>query len=360
MKLAKSASEARSIFGLYSLGIASNRATWVWDFSLSVLSDKMLLFARAFQEEMERWSTDNPGPERHVLRHLASSTLPWPDHIESALFRPFTRKYCYYAPVVTHRRYQMPRIFPHDGSGQNKIICFCVNRKQFYVLAADRVVDLHLTGDTQCLPLYRYTEDGERVSNITEWGLRQFREHYGDDDITAEDVFAYTYAALHDPIYRETYAVDLRREFPRLPFHDDFQTFARMGQKLLDLHIGFDSVEPWCLTSEDAKPSSRRKPGARLSADKERGVIVLDETTRLTGVPEVAWSYRLGNRSAIEWVLDQYKERKPRDPTIAERFNTYRFADHKERVIDLLRRVCTVSVKTMEVVDEIAARSSIR
>ena len=207
--------------------------------------------------------------------------------------------------------------------------------KQFYVLAADRVVDLHLTGDTQCLPLYRYTEDGERVSNITEWGLRQFREYYGDDDITAEGVFAYTYAALHDPAYRETYAVDLRQEFPRLPFHEDFREFVRMGQKLLDLHIGFDSVEPWCLTSEDAKPSSRRKPGARLSADKERGVIVLDETTRLTGIPEVAWSYRLGNRSAIEWVLDQYKERKPRDPTIAERFNTYRFADHKERVIDL-------------------------
>ena len=164
---------------------------------------------------------------------------------------------------------------------------------------------------------------------------------------------------MHDPIYRETYAVDLRREFPRLPFHDDFREFVRMGQKLLDLHIGFDSVEPWCLTSEDAKPSSRRKPGARLSADKERGVIVLDETTRLTGVPGVAWSYRLGNRSAIEWVLDQYKERKPRDPTIAKRFNTYRFADHKEQVIDLLRRVCTVSVRTMDVVEEIAARSTV-
>ena len=148
----------------------------------------------------------------------------------------------------------------------------------------------------------------------------------------------------------------------RLPFHDEFREFVRMGQKLLDLHIGFESVEPWSLTSEDAAPSSRRKPGARLSADKERGVMdaILDEATRLTGVPEAAWSYRLGNRSAIEWVLDQYKERKPRDPTIAERFNTYRFADHKERVIDLLRRVCTVSVRTMEVVDKIAARTSIK
>ena len=63
---------------------------------------------------------------------------------------------------------------------------------------------------------------------------------------------------------------------------------------------------------------------------------------------------RLGRCSALEWVLDQYKEKKPRDPTIAERFNTYRFADHKEKVIDILRRVCTVSVRTTEIVDGMA------
>ena len=53
-------------------------------------------------------------------------------------------------------------------------------------------------------------------------------------------------------------------------------------------------------------------------------------------------------------MLDQYKEKTPRDPTIRERFNTYRFADHKERVIDLLQRVCAVSVETVGIVDELA------
>lgn len=65
-----------------------------------------------------------------------------------------------------------------------------------------------------------------------------------------------------------------------------------------------------------------------------------------------AWEYRLGNRSAIEWILEEYKERKPKDPTIAEKFNTYRFADHKEKVIDLIGRVCTVSVETMKIIRE--------
>ena len=376
-KRAKSANEERAIFGLYSLGVVSARGEWVWDFGRDSLSDKMATFVGTYLGEMERYSVERPDPggvgdwvdrsikwtselETHLVkgRPIKFATR----QIEKALFRPFVSKYCYYAPIVIHRRYQLPRIFPHDSSEENKVICFSgtSSSKPFQVLATSSVYGHDLLEKTQCLPLYRYTEDGERVSNITEWGLRQFREHYGDDDITAEDVFAYTYAALHDPIYRETYAVDLRREFPRLPFHDEFREFVRMGQELLDLHIGFESIKPWSLIREDAERSSRRKPGARLSADKERGVIVLDETTRLTGIPEVAWSYRLGNRSAIEWVLDQYKERKPRDPTIAKRFNTYRFADHKERVIDLLRRVCKVSVRTMELVDEIAAQTSLK
>ena len=176
---------------------------------------------------------------------------------------------------------------------------------------------------------------------------------------------AYTYAVLHDPVYRHDYRIDLLREFPRLPLYHDFDHWAQIGRELLDLHLGFESAAPYPLERVDKDSPSTisgqagtQGPGravkAILRADRERGTITLDEHTTLTGVPASAWRYQLGSRSALEWVLDQYKERKPRDPTIRERFNTYRFADHKERVIDLLRRVCTVSVKTMAVVDSMA------
>ncbi len=69
-------------------------------------------------------------------------------------------------------------------------------------------------------------------------------------------------------------------------------------------------------------------------------------------IPAKAWAYQLGNRSALEWILDQYKEKKPRDKTIAEKFNTYRFADYKELVIELLQQVCTVSVETVGIIGE--------
>ena len=117
--------------------------------------------------------------------------------------------------------------------------------------------DLHFTGDTQCLPLYRYTPDGERVSNITQWGLRQFREHYGDDGITAEDIFAYVYAMLHDPAYRQRFEIDLRREFPRVYFQPDFAWWAGKGRELLDLHLGFETAEPYPLHRNDVGATGR-------------------------------------------------------------------------------------------------------
>ena len=100
---------------------------------------------------------------------------------------------------------------------------------------------------------------------------------------------------------------------------------------------------------------SRRHKKPRLRAVKETGSIEIDATTTLHGIPAAAWDYKLGNRSGLEWVLDQWKEHKISDPTVAEKFNTYRFADHKEKVIDLLLRVCTVSVETMKIVNAMPA-----
>jgi predicted helicase len=97
-----------------------------------------------------------------------------------------------------------------------------------------------------------------------------------------------------------------------------------------------------------------RRRRAEAQADAARRSpprnIVLDSETQLSGAPAEAWAYRLGNRSALEWILDQHKERTPKDPTIRERFNAYRFADYKEKVVDLLGRVARVSVETMAIV----------
>ena len=356
-KYAKTAAEEQAVFKLNALGVNTARDEWVYDFGMSNLRNKAIFFADTYNSLLDnndnsyptliKWSRDL----RNEFQRSRRVTYDDANRIET-LYRPFIKKHHFadfvMNDVLTQNHYEM---FGSDSSKSNEVINICLNGRHFYALAADKLTDWHFTGDTHCLPLYRYTENGERISNITSWGLRQFQENYGNDSITAEHIFAYTYAVLHDPVYRDKYAVDLTREMPRLPLYHDFNKWAHMGQELLDLHIGFESAEPYPLEriDQNGKPTK-----VALNADKAGGRVVLDDKTTLTGVPPDAWRYRLGNRSALEWVLDQYKEKKPRDPTIAERFNTYRFADYKEQVIDLLKRVCTVSVRTMQIVDSMA------
>lgn len=280
--------------------------------------------------------------------------------IVPSIYRPFTNKYLYLDRIITHRLYQNLSIFGLKNRYSNICIAFSGpgSSKPFQVLVQNVVYSLDLLEKTQCLPLYWY-EYGEKRDNITDWGLALFVNHYGDDTITKEAIFNYTYAVLHDPSYREKYKIDLKRDFPRLPFYTDFWQWVDRGKKLMDLHLNFETVEPFPLTEvtkkeEEPESSSTIQPKnkTRLSADKVNGRIVLDDITTLTGVPKEAWDYKLGNRSALEWILDQYKEKKPKYPTIAEKFNTYRFPDHKTKVIDLLKRVTTVSVETMKIIEE--------
>jgi predicted helicase len=268
-------------------------------------------------------------------------------------------------------------------------------------------------------PRYRYTPSGERLDNITDWALKEFHKAYGKDGrtnpswsssgssrgsdrpfpsslgedgdqdmdarhkgkhdgedgaavteqtgagktkgkraLTKDDIFHYVYGVLHDPVYRETYAQNLKREFPRIPFYPDFWRWAGWGETLMGLHIGYESVEPWPLQRLDVPDEKARAAGVTpktiLKVDRDNGIIILDSETQLSGVPAQAWTYRLGNRSGLDWVLDQHKEKTPKDPTIREKFNTYRFADYKEKVVDLLGRVARVSVETVAITQAMA------
>ena len=376
-KFAKKPDDEQAIVGLFTSGVNTDRDEWVFDFDIGNLRNKVLFFSDIYNSLLDadddsydpaiKWSRDLRNEFKRGKRIVYNES-----HRVRSLYRPFVIKHHFadftMNDVLTRNHYE---IFGKDLVHPNKLICFrgLGTRKPFDVMATDRLVERQLLMNMQCLPLYRYTEDGERVSNITRWGIDRINGHYrqewgddfqalaGEDGITAEEIFAYTYAVLHDPAYRHEYALDLLREFPRLPLYPDFHHWTEMGQKLLDLHIGFESAEPYPLERHDREDVDPKR--AILGADKSKGTITLDERTTLAGVPEKAWEYRLGSRSALEWVLDQYKERKPRDPTIREKFNNYRFSDHKERVIDLLRRVCTVSAATMEIVDSMAQHEAL-
>lgn len=375
-KLTKSVRQEHAIFKLYSLGINTARDDWVYSDKAADLTEKMNFLIDVYETTRElatrtkdrksfndfsteiKWSRDLKKRLLMNLNESLDSSL-----IRPAAYRPFCGKYIYASHLYVDRLGAMEIFFPKEK--QNMAICFShiASRTDYCVLAINGVADLHFGAAVdiyQQAPRYRYTDEA-RIDNITDWALDRFRGRYpahgpgSKRPITKDALFAYVYAVLHDPIYREFYAQDLKREFPRIPFHADFWRWAEWGEALLALHLGYETVEPWPLRRVDVPDERSRKAGLAprplLKADKSAGVIVLDGETQLSGVPPEAWGYRLGNRTALEWVLDQHKERKPKDPTIRARFNTYRFADHKERVIDLLARATRVSVGTVAIVE---------
>jgi predicted helicase len=359
-----------AIFKLFSLGVSTNRDEWVYDFSASALAKKVRHLTEIYEAQLGasdynlavKWS-------RNLKRRLAQRRKePFTTkRIVSSEYRPFTRRELYGSDLFIDENGARSVMFPKDG--QNQSICFSDAgfRSSFCALTVNGPADLHFGAAVdayQQVPRYRYTPDGSRLDNITDWALEQFRVHYPEDarPITKDAIFRYVYAVLHDPIYRDKYALNLKREFPRIPFYADFWRWADWGERLMALHIGYEGVEPWPLKRTDTKDKKSARAGlmpkAMLKADKEHGIIVLDSETQLSGVPPQAWNYRLGNRSGLEWILDQHKEKTPKDPTIRAKFNTYRFADYKEKVIDLLARVARVSVETVEIVE--AMRTSER
>ena len=361
-KSCKSPAQEQAIFKLFSLGVSTNRDEWLYDRDKTNLQRKMRYMIAAYHAvpntvidfpDSVKWSETLKRRKQSGTREAFSAR-----RIRRTVYRPFSAEYLYQSALFIDRPGLVDDLFPSTGA--NRAICFSDvgSRTSYCVLAIDGPADLHFGAAVdayQQVSRYRYA-GGDRLDNITDWALDQFTTHYGPKPaITKDDIFAYVYAVLHDAIYRDTYAQNLKREFPRIPFYAPFKRWRDWGQVLLDVHIGYETAVPFPLARTDVPDAKARAAGQTprviLRPDRDHDIIVLDSETQLAGVPAAAWNYQLGNRSALDWVLDQHKEKTPKDPVIREKFNTYRFADHKERVIESLRRVTTVSVRTVEIVE---------
>jgi len=360
-KEVKSGKSKKALFELFSPGFLTGRDEWVVDFSKETLAQKMSFYIEEYKKHIvgEKNYQINIKWSRNLKRRLEQGRVEEFDKgkIKNSSYRPFTTPFLYDSDLFIDEK----GAFNQASKKQNIYINFRYGaRLDFCCLSTSFVpsYSFYSLDPCQYLSICRYDSDGNRVENITDWGVNQFVKNYGKKGITRENIFYYVYAVLHNPAYRKKYEFNLKREFPRIPFYDDFNKWSAWGKVLMDLHMNYESVKPYPLESVNmvvdlaAGVSIEDLTKARLKANKTDGIIEIDTYTDLTGIPKEAWEYKLGNRSALEWVLDQYKESKPKDPTIAEKFNTYKFADYKEQVIDLLKRVCTVSIETMKILEK--------
>lgn len=378
----------KCIFRTYSNGIVTARDEWVYDFDKNNLTNKIKYFYNEYNIFLEQWNKEilkqnfnklssdellnysnefvyNLNPKSKWSSRLRRDKLIknkvaefYDKKIIQALYRPYTKKYMYLDYIAIDIVGKQNEFFINNIKNKVFITSGNPHNKTFQVFILNIPYDFGSLETTQGFSFYIYDKDGNAQENITNWALELFQTHYNNQEITKEQIFNYVYAVLHDPHYRNKYEQNLKREFPRIPFYENFEQWANFGKELIDLHLNYETIEKSPLTRIDSNKAKIPKP--KLKADKANGIIQLDDNTRLENVPKEAWEYLLGNRSAIEWVLDQYKEKTPKDATIAEKFNTYRFADHKEHVIDLLCRVCKVSVETVRIVQTLANLSPLK
>jgi predicted helicase len=359
--------ETEGVFRLFSLGMISNRDAYVWNWSASQLNQIMQSSVTQYLATLHRYAAiKEPRPEPASFIDTSDATIKWTrqtivslgrleesEFVDSCIrkgnYRPFATRAVYFQDFWNEEQYQQNLLFPIAEVG-NSAICWNAspNVGGPYCLASNLVPDLHFTGDTQTFSFYTYDRHGgDKQENITDWALAEFRTHYADKKITKWDIFHGTYAVLHHPEYRTRYAANLKRELPRIPFPPEFHAFAAAGQKLMTLHIDYEKQSEYQLEQiEDPKAEvSFRVERMKLSKDKSE--LRYNDFLLLRGIPAAAYDYRLGNRSALEWVIDQYRvSTDPRSGIV----NDPNRADDDHYILRLIGQVITVSLETQKLI----------
>ena len=80
---------------------------------------------------------------------------------------------------------------------------------------------------------------------------------------------------------------------------------------------------------------------------RTRRALVVNESLTLAGIPPEVFEYRLGNRTALEWVIDQYQVSTDKRSGITSDPNR---EDDPEYIVRLVGQVVRVSVETVKIV----------
>lgn len=384
-----------TVFKVQSRGVTTARDLWVYGSSEASVTVGATNLINAFNQSLAgtkvndraviSWS-DGLDRELRRGRQLAFQR----DSLRRASYRPFNRQWLYFDQAVNERRSQLPSMFP-DAHLNN--LGFYVTgagaTKPFSSLVTDRVPDVNLWGSEggHYFARWRYEpveqqgelalgSDGEvvdgyrRIDNISNEAHNQFTAAFGE--ITKDDIFFYVYGLLHSPEYRETYAADLKKMLPRIPLVEDPWPFVQAGRELSELHLGYESVTPYPLVGLDSQPPTGADPYDFYRVEKmafakvrdaETMKLVADRTTvkynsriTLSGIPEAAYRYQLGSRSAVEWILDRYQVKTDKASGIVNDPNDWsKEVSDPRYIIDLLARIVTVSLETMSIVDALPA-----
>lgn len=272
-------SKAQSFFTTYAIGVATNRDSWVYNYSRAALKENMQQMIDFYNGQREIFTEKAKLNKDLKVDDVVSnntSKISWTVNLKSdvkrnkihefdeidtvsGMYRPFQKQYLYLSEGLIERPGLSKNLFP-TPKHKNLVICVTgiSSTKGPTALITDMVPSLDYVEKSQCFPLYWYETiepkqhslftDGEKIMRheaISDFILDRAQQKYGDT-VQKEDIFYYVYGILHSKSYRETFSADLKKMLPRIPLVSDWQKFwefSKAGRMLADLHLNYEEIE---------------------------------------------------------------------------------------------------------------------
>lgn len=395
----KKFAKSKSFFDVNFIGVCSNRDSWVYNYSHKRVEENMRKLIATYNEDVLKWckNVDNTPLENILTKDATKITYTAIlknrlknkqtfDYEQSSMrigcYRPYTKSNLYFNRIFNETIGLSPKMYPMT-SAQNIVICLSGigANKDFSAYITDCIPEYQLISNGQCFPLYWYDDSAADITTlfstpdrpadryvrrdgVTDWILSTARKQYGSK-VGKEDIFYYVYGMLHSPEYRTVFASDLKKSLPRLPLvdsADDFWAFSKAGRELAELHLHYETVEPYrgCVVEYGANTNrgdsinyrvEKMRFGKLDSKTSDKSVIYYNAGITVTGIPLEAYDYVVNGKSAIEWIMERYAVTVNKDSGIRNDPNEWAAEHNDEKyILNLLLRIITVSLETMKIV----------
>ncbi len=376
-----------SIFDINSGGVVSGRDPWVYNFSPNALKQSVKNCIETYNADLKRFNERFREAFKQRTKGIKSDKLykhlndreittdktkiAWVQNLKTqlikgkklddfsqekisvSLYRPFNKQYFYYERELAWSFYSMKKIFP-DKSARNVVIN--TTTRNFCSLISDAIPDTHFIGDANAYPLYHYDDLGNRYNAISGYALNLFRRHYKDNAIVEEEIFYYIYAIFHHKGYVEKYKNSLTKEAPRIALSEDFKELSVLGKELAKLHLNYESGEMHESVQYNLLENAKIEgyyDVVKMKKDKKGDSILYNHHITITKIPQKAFDYVVNGKSAIDWVIERYSITKDKDSLIENNPNDYAGGKY---VFELLCRVITLSVKSVDLIEKISEK----
>lgn len=358
---------SHAIFGSHTMGVKTNRDAWVIGFGKNEVKNKTHKLIQHYNNELQSLAKDKDYKVNNDPKYIkwtskllkaarANNIIKYTDKkLIKTLYRPFTKKWMYYDELLIER----PRSYAEEW-GLSNLMLFTTGRgisRNFSSIVTNQIPNAELMYAGQGFIKDIHHEDSDELIKEPTSNMRKISETLSEPS----KIFAYIYALLNEKDYQEKYANNLRKDIAKIPIVKGIDKFVKIGKELISLHLNYEEVEPYKQVTirlngvpnyrvNKMKYGKKKDPKTGKSV-KDRSTIIFNSYITISDIPEKAYQYIVNGKSAIEWIMDQYKVKTDNKSGIIDDPNDY--SDDPKYIFNLLLRIINVSVQTVDLIDQL-------